>query len=111
MERPSPFRQERGGKLSRCSSPARVRWTRRCDTGVAPATSTPLEGLPKPKLDVKVTIGGVPAKVDFAGIPYGLVGVTQVNFVVPADAPLGKQPVVVTVGNTASAPAQFTVTP
>jgi uncharacterized protein (TIGR03437 family) len=45
----------------------------------------------------------------FLGIPPGLVGVTQINFDVPSNAPLGKQQVVVTVGGVASQPATFTV--
>jgi len=36
--------------------------------------------------------------------------VTQINFTAPAAAPLGAQPVVVTVGTSASQPATFTVT-
>jgi uncharacterized protein (TIGR03437 family) len=36
--------------------------------------------------------------------------VTQINFVVPSNAPLGPQQVVVTVGGVASPPAMFTVT-
>jgi len=39
------------------------------------------------------------------------VGVTQINFTVPATAPLGKQQVIVTVGDAASVAANFTVTP
>jgi uncharacterized protein (TIGR03437 family) len=57
-----------------------------------------------------LTIGGLPAATNFVGIPSGLVGVTQINFTVPATAPLGRQAVVVTVGNVASPPAYFTVT-
>ncbi|MBZ5607510.1 MAG: hypothetical protein LAP38_04580 [Acidobacteriia bacterium] len=44
------------------------------------------------------------------GIPPGLVGVTQINFQIPPDAPLGAQPVVVTVGDVPSAPVTLTVT-
>jgi uncharacterized protein (TIGR03437 family) len=60
--------------------------------------------LPAPILPVKVTVGGVPATVSFAGIPSGLVGVSQIDFTVPAAVPPGPQPVVVTVGSV-SAPA------
>ena len=45
-----------------------------------------------------------------AGIPFGNVGVTQINFVVPADAPLGQQHVIVNAGGVNSAAANFTVT-
>jgi uncharacterized protein (TIGR03437 family) len=44
-----------------------------------------------------VTIGGVPAQVIFAGLAPGSV-IYQVNVVVPANAPTGLQPVVVTQG-------------
>jgi len=72
------------------------------DTGAPPPASTPSNQLPKPRAKVEVTVGGVPAKVDFVGNPW-LVGVTQINFTVPSNAALGRQPVVVTVGGQASA--------
>ena len=40
----------------------------------------------------------------------GLVGVTQINYTVPGNTPVGVQPVVVTVGGVASRPANLTVT-
>ena len=43
-------------------------------------------------------------------IPSGLVGVTQINFQIPQNVPMGPQPVVVTIGRIASAPATLTVT-
>ena len=43
-------------------------------------------------------------------MPSGFVGVTQINFQVPANAPLGKQDVVVTVGGVASNAVSVTVT-
>jgi uncharacterized protein (TIGR03437 family) len=56
-----------------------------------------------------VTVGGVPATIEFIGVPVGLVGVTQINFYVPSSITDGTQPVVVTVGGEASAPAYLTV--
>jgi len=79
-------------------------------TGAAPSAGTPLSQLPAPILPVKVSVGGTPAPLAFVGIPPGLVGVTQINFQIPPDAPLGPQAVVVTVGNVASAPVTLTVT-
>jgi uncharacterized protein (TIGR03437 family) len=73
-------------------------------TGASPASGTAVSKLPAPILPVKVTVGGVPATVSFAGIPSGLVGVSQIDFTVPAAVPPGPQPVVVTVGSV-SAPA------
>jgi uncharacterized protein (TIGR03437 family) len=80
-------------------------------TGAPPPANTPVAGLPAPRLPVTVTIGGVPAETQFIGIPTWSVGVTQINFVVPRSASLGPQPVVVTAGGVASAPASLTVTP
>ncbi|MBS1876964.1 MAG: S8 family serine peptidase [Acidobacteria bacterium] len=79
-------------------------------TGAAPA-ATSVSQLPVPQQAVKLSIGGADAKILFAGIPNGLVGVTQINFQVPDGAPLGLQKLVVTVGDVGSAPVNFTVTP
>jgi uncharacterized protein (TIGR03437 family) len=72
--------------------------------GNTPDAATPTEQLPAPVLPVSVTVGGQAATTSFIGIPPGLVGVTQINYQVPASVPTGVQPVVVTVG-TASSPA------
>jgi uncharacterized protein (TIGR03437 family) len=80
------------------------------DTGTSPAPGTPLSMLPKPVLPVTVTVAGEQANLKFVGIPSGLVGVTQINYVVPADAPLGVQQVIVTVGGVASPLAKLTIT-
>ncbi len=80
-------------------------------TGFAPDSGTPLPDLPAPFLPLSLTIGGVPAFIDFAAIPYGLVGTTQVNFQAPASVPLGVQPLVVTVNGVASKPVYVTVSP
>jgi uncharacterized protein (TIGR03437 family) len=78
--------------------------------GASPSSTTPVSQLPKPKLPVTMTVANEPATIEFIGIPSGLVGVTQINYEVPADAPLGPQPVVVTVGDVASQTVQVTVT-
>jgi uncharacterized protein (TIGR03437 family) len=70
---------------------------------------TALAQLPVPVQPVQVTIGGVTAPILFAGIPPGLVGVTQINFQIPATAPLGEQPLVVNVGDQKSPAATVTV--
>jgi uncharacterized protein (TIGR03437 family) len=66
--------------------------------------------IPAQALGVKVTIGGVPAAVQYAGAAPRLVaGVMQVNAVVPAGVPPGSAvPVVLEVGGMAS-PATVTV--
>ena len=80
-------------------------------TGTTPAATTALKSLPQPRLAPSVSVGGVVAPpLLFYGIPTGLVGVTQINFKVPANAPLGKQDVVVTVGGVASNAVSVTVT-
>jgi uncharacterized protein (TIGR03437 family) len=78
-------------------------------TGAAPLFSTALANLPKPQPLPTVTVGGVQCFVQFAGIPWGLVGVIQINIQIPANAPLGLQPVIVSIGNTASPAATVTV--
>jgi uncharacterized protein (TIGR03437 family) len=79
-------------------------------TGAAPAAGTPVAQLPAPVQATKVSIGGVTETVAFAGIPTALVGVTQINLRVSTAAPLGTQPVVVTIGGVAGASATVTVT-
>jgi uncharacterized protein (TIGR03437 family) len=79
-------------------------------TGAAPTLATPISSLPKPSQNTTVTVGNVPATIQFIGIPYGLVGVTQINYQVPANIGIGAQPVVVSVGGVASAPVTLRVT-
>ena len=79
-------------------------------TGASPPTGTTTAKLPRPKLAVTVTVGGIAATVSFAGTPIGLAGVSQVNFTVPATAPLGVQPVVVSVGGVRTQTGRLTVT-
>jgi uncharacterized protein (TIGR03437 family) len=83
-------------------------------TGSAPTTATPLASLPAPQA-IAVTVGGVPASITcaggcFAAIPYGLVGVMQINFQVPSSAPIGRDAVVVTTNGVTSPPAYINVT-
>jgi uncharacterized protein (TIGR03437 family) len=58
-------------------------------------------------------VGGVTASETdgnwFLGIPGWSVGVTQINFTVPAGVPAGRQPVVVTVGTTPTPAAYITI--
>jgi uncharacterized protein (TIGR03437 family) len=58
-----------------------------------------------------VTVGGVPAFVQFAGIPGGSIGAMQVNLTAPATVPAGSQPLVVTIGGKANPPVNLTVQP
>jgi uncharacterized protein (TIGR03437 family) len=62
-----------------------------------------VSALKRPVLPVTVTIGGVDAHVEYAGSAASLIsGVMQVNVTIPATAPTGTQPVVVTVGTVKS---------
>jgi len=79
-------------------------------TGASPPAGTATSRLPRPRLPVTVTVGGVAATVSFAGTPVGLAGVSQVNFTVPATVPPGVQPVVVGVGGVRTQTGRLTVT-
>ncbi len=73
------------------------------------APSTAVSGQAKPMLPVSVTVGGVPAFVQVAALAPNQIGTAQVTFLVPAGAPAGTQPVVVTVGSAASPAANLIV--
>lgn len=77
-------------------------------TGQAP-TGTSAAALPKPRLPLSLTVGGIQAFIQFAGVPQGVVGLTQINFVVPSSVPPGVQPVVVTVNGVSSPASTITV--
>ncbi len=77
-------------------------------TGTTPFA--PVSQLPRPRLPVTVTVGGVAAKVAFAGIAEFLVGVSQINITVPTTVSLGIQQIVVTVGGINSQPISVNIT-
>jgi uncharacterized protein (TIGR03437 family) len=79
-------------------------------TGASPPSGTTTARLPRPRLPVTVTVGGLAATVSFAGTPIGLTGVSQVNFTVPAATPLGLQPVVISVGGVRTQTGRLNVT-
>ena len=58
---------------------------------------------------VSITVGGVPAFVQLAALAVNLVGVLQVDFIVPQSTAPGTQPVVVTVGKFSSSPVNLVV--
>jgi uncharacterized protein (TIGR03437 family) len=64
----------------------------------------------KPALPFTLTIGGVPAFLTSYGIGTGAYGTTTMNVTIPASAPTGPQPVVVTVGGVSSPPVNVTIT-
>jgi uncharacterized protein (TIGR03437 family) len=58
----------------------------------------------------RVTIGGQPATIRYAGVaPYRVRGVFQVNAVIPEGIGSGPQPVVLTVNQASNAQQQVTV--
>ncbi len=79
-------------------------------SGVPASAGVPASSLPVPLLPLSVTVGGVPAPVQFAGATPDVVGLIQVNFVVPTTVAAGVQPVVITVGGYPGVSANLTVT-
>jgi uncharacterized protein (TIGR03437 family) len=63
-----------------------------------------IEDYPVPALPVRVTVGGQAAQVIYAGAaPHAVAGLLQVNFLVPANAPIGNAvSLVLTVGDSRS---------
>ena len=57
--------------------------------------------------NVKATIGDQPARVDFAGMAPGFVGLWQLNIVVPDDAPGGWADIVLTVNDGFRSPSEY----
>jgi uncharacterized protein (TIGR03437 family) len=83
-------------------SPARL-------TGRAESLTGNVSSLPTPVLPISVTVGGVQAFIQFAGLAPGRVGTMQLNFIVPPTLLPGQQDVVVTVGGVPSGPASINV--
>jgi uncharacterized protein (TIGR03437 family) len=79
-------------------------------SGATPAYGTPYNQLPAPLAGISMSVANIPVTPFFVGIPSGLVGVTQINFNVPSNAPLGLQSVIVTLGGVASKAAALNVT-
>jgi uncharacterized protein (TIGR03437 family) len=73
--------------------------------GLGPVNNQPESGLPAPSDPLATTttnptvmIGGVPATVSFSGLAPGFTGLYQINAAVPSNAPVGVQPVVLSIG-------------
>jgi len=79
-------------------------------TGETPSFGTLVSNLPRPRMPVTLTVGGLPAQIQFIGVPSGLAGVTQINFTIPAKIATGPQQVIVAVGAVQSQPAILNVT-
>ncbi|MBC8165846.1 MAG: hypothetical protein H7Y20_08245 [Bryobacteraceae bacterium] len=75
----------------------------RVDPAVPEGSAAPSNPASQAINPVTVTIGGVEAKVNFAGLAPGFVGVSQVNAIVPAGTQLGSEvPLILTVGGQVS---------
>jgi uncharacterized protein (TIGR03437 family) len=83
-------------------------------TGLGAVVPAPQDGAPAPgaaqtTLTATVTIGGVAAAVDYAGLSPNYVGLYQINAHVPTVLSAGNQPVVITVNGIQSAIALLPV--
>ncbi|HYM11286.1 MAG TPA: hypothetical protein VEU62_11165, partial [Bryobacterales bacterium] len=65
---------------------------------VATGAAAPSDPLALAPFATKAWIGGAPAQVLFVGLTPGLVGVLQINLVVPYAAPSGDSPLVINIG-------------
>ncbi|MBI3278231.1 MAG: S8 family serine peptidase [Acidobacteria bacterium] len=70
---------------------------------------TPAEPLSQARVQPTVTIAGREARVSFAGLAPGNVGLYQINAIVDVDTPVGIQPVVITVNGVASKAAMLPI--
>lgn len=83
-------------------------------TGLGPVIDTPADGansLDKLRRNItppQVLVGGMAAKLDFAGLSPQFVGVNQINMIVPDAAPGNSVPLVIKVGGIAS-PSNITM--
>lgn len=84
--------------------------------GLGPVNNTPPTGEITPSQPFAntvatptVTIGNAPATVLFSGLTPGSIGLYQLNVTVPANAPTGLQPVVITTNVLSSQPANLPV--
>ena len=71
---------------------------------------SPAPPYPVPAAAVKISIGGMPAEITYAGAAPDLVsGLLQVNAVIPAGLASGPQPVLLTAGANSNSQQQVTV--
>jgi uncharacterized protein (TIGR03437 family) len=75
--------------------------------GMTPGSSA----VPVPTQSVIVSVGNVSTTTfAYLGVPVWAIGLIQINFTIPANAPLGSQPVQVFINGTVSAPANIVIT-
>ena len=78
------------------------------DNPIATGMAAPASPLSREKLKTTVSVGGLSADVQFAGMAPGFVGLVQINFVMPNLAP-GDYPMQVTIGSAVSNQPLLTV--
>ncbi len=67
------------------------------DPEIPSGLPAPVNRLSRAANEASATIGGVAAQIEFLGATPGFVALSQANITVPADAPTGDQPLVITV--------------
>jgi uncharacterized protein (TIGR03437 family) len=85
-------------------------------TGLGPVSPALVTGLPAPGSPLSyttymptVTIGAIGATVDFSGAAPYFSGLNQMNVTVPANAPSGLQPMVVSVNGVSATPVNLSI--
>ena len=66
------------------------------DPPLADGAAAPYSPKARTRVAVQVTIGGVPAKINYSGLAPGYVGLYQVNAEIPSGAATGEQPLLLT---------------
>jgi uncharacterized protein (TIGR03437 family) len=79
------------------------------DPPVASGVASPSDPLARVPPNVRVTVDGEDAKISYAGLTPGGVGLYQIDFTVPGDAKTGKLPVVITQGDVPANSTRLTV--
>jgi len=81
------------------------------DGNVKTGQQSPSDPLAHPMVAPTVTVNGENAQVSFAGLTPQLVGLYQINFAIPSDAPAGKLKLTVTQGDAQSNVSTVVVAP
>jgi uncharacterized protein (TIGR03437 family) len=72
------------------------------DNPVATGAVAPVEPLSRAVAPAQAKIGGIAAEIQFLGLAPGLVGVSQMNLLIPEDVAAGEQPLEVSIGGVAA---------